>query len=217
MFDVVVFASGRGSNLAALIEAQRRGAPFRVRAVLSDKSAAGALDVARDASVDAIALSPRDFATRADFDRAMFACAARYSPHLTVLAGYLRIIDPALIEGWRGRVVNIHPSLLPKYPGLHTHRRVLDAGDATHGASVHYVTAELDGGPVIAQAALAVRAGDTSESLARRLLPLEHRLLVASVDAIASRRIELHGDGVYHDGRRLARALHLQGDGSLVE
>ncbi len=210
MLDVVVFASGRGSNLAALIQAQYAGARFRIRAVLSDKTRAGALDIARDAGIDAIALSPRDYPDRNAFDAAMFAQAAQYAPGLIVLAGYLRIIDPALVERRRGKIINIHPSLLPKFPGLHTHRRVLEAGDARHGASVHFVTAALDGGPILAQVELPVQADDTPESLAQRLLPLEHRLLVASVAAIAARRIELAAEGVRCDGKPLPQPLSLQ-------
>lgn len=216
MFDLVVFASGRGTNLAALIDAQRAGAPFRVRAVLSDRTNAAALDIARGACIDTVALSSRDFPDRAAFDAAMFARAAAYSPDLIVLAGYLRIIDPALIERWRGKVINIHPSLLPKYPGLHTHRRVLEAGEATHGASVHFVTAQLDGGPVVAQVELPVRADDTPELLARRLLPREHRLLVACVTLMAAGKLVLGDDAILCDGSRLDQPLRLQPDGSLA-
>jgi phosphoribosylglycinamide formyltransferase 1 len=135
MFDVVVFASGRGSNFAALLDAQRAGAPFAVRALLSDKPEAPALGVARDRGVPAIALTQRDFADRKGFDGAIFARAAAFSPRLIVLAGYMRVIDTAVIESLRGRVINIHPSLLPKYPGLHTHRRALEAGDTADRCS----------------------------------------------------------------------------------
>jgi len=210
VFDVVVFASGRGSNFAALLDAQRAGAPFAVRALLSDKPAAPALDIARTAGVEAIALSPRDFPDRAAFDRALFGRAAQFAPDLVVLAGYMRVIDTAVVESWHGRMINIHPSLLPKYPGLRTHARALDAGDALHGSSVHYVTAELDGGPVIAQATLAVAPGDTPETLAARLLPLEHRLLAATVELIARGRVQLGAEGVVLDGKRLTDPLSLE-------
>ncbi|MBS0487454.1 MAG: phosphoribosylglycinamide formyltransferase [Proteobacteria bacterium] len=216
MLDVVVLASGRGSNFAALLGAQQRGElPIRIRALLSDKSAAPALDIARAAGIDAIALAPRDFADRAAFDRALFAHAAQFHPHLIVLAGYMRVIDAAIVNDWHGRMINIHPSLLPKYPGLHTHERAIAAGDATHGASVHFVTAQLDGGPVIAQARIPVLGGDTPDTLAARLLPLEHRLLAASVDAIARRRIALGDNGVEFDGHLLVAPLRLQADGGL--
>jgi phosphoribosylglycinamide formyltransferase-1 len=215
-YSVIVFASGRGSNFAALAQAARDGAlPIRLDALLSDKPDAPALTLARDAGIAAIALAPRDFPDRASFDRAIFARAAEFAPDLIVLAGYLRVIDAGVVEAWRGRIINIHPSLLPKYPGLHTHRRVLAAGDAEHGASVHFVTAELDGGPVIAQIHLAVVPGDTPESLAARLLPLEHRLLVATVDALARGRVALGADGIELDGRRLPAPLRLGADGRL--
>lgn len=216
MFDIVVLASGRGSNFAALLNAQRRGElPIRIRALLSDKKQAGALDLARTAGIDAIALAPRDFADRAVFDRALFARAAEYQPDLIVLAGYMRVIDARVVQDWHGRMINIHPSLLPKYPGLHTHTRALEAGDSIHGSSVHFVTAELDGGPLIAQVELPVVAGDTPDTLAARLLPLEHRLLAASVDLIAHGRIAFGSAGVEFDGAILTAPLRLQLDGTL--
>ncbi|HEX7917704.1 phosphoribosylglycinamide formyltransferase [Rudaea sp.] len=213
---VVVFASGRGSNFAALIEAQRRGElPIDIVALLSDKPAAPALALARAAGVEAVALSPREYASREDFDRAIFARAAQFAPDLIVLAGYMRIIDPAVVERWRGRMINIHPSLLPKYPGLHTHARAIQSGDAEHGASVHFVTPELDGGPVIAQVRLPIFASDTAESLARRLLSLEHRLLVAATRLVASGEIALDDNRVVRNGKPLAATLHLGADGEL--
>ncbi len=216
MLDVVVLASGRGSNFAALLDAQRHGdLPIRIRAVLSDKAAARALTRARKAGIDAIALSPADYPDRAAFDRALFARAADYAPGLIVLAGYMRVIDDAVVDAWRGRLINIHPSLLPRYPGLRTHARALDAGERVHGASVHFVTAQLDGGPVIAQAQMPILAGDTPEAIAARLLPLEHRLLVASVDLIARGRIALGNDAVELDGTPLVAPLMLHGNGTL--
>ncbi|MBS0569342.1 MAG: phosphoribosylglycinamide formyltransferase [Proteobacteria bacterium] len=216
VFDVVVLASGRGSNFAALLEAQRRGElPIRIRALLSDRPQAQALERARAAGIDAAALAPADYPDRARFDRALFARVATCAPDLVVLAGYLRVIDTAVVDPWQGRMVNIHPSLLPKYPGLRTHARALEAGDRVHGASVHFVTAQLDGGPVIAQARMPIHAGDTPEKLAARLLPLEHRLLVASVDLIARRRITLGKSGVELDGTPLAAPMQLHGDGTV--
>jgi len=211
MFDVVVLASGRGSNFAALAEARQCGElPIRLCALFSDKRTAPALLLAEKAGVAAISLAPREFPDRASFDRALFARVAQFEPGLIVLAGYMRVIDPEVIEPWRGRVINIHPSLLPKYPGLHTHARALEAGDTVHGASVHFVTAELDGGPVISQVELPIVAGDTPESLAARLLRLEHQLLVASVGLIARGRIALSAQGVEFDGRALATPLRLE-------
>ena len=214
--SIVVFASGRGSNFAALLAARDRGElPIRIRALLSDKRTAPALLLAEQGGVIAEAFAPRDFSDRASFDRAIFARAAEFSPDLIVLAGYMRMIDPQVLAPWVGKTINIHPSLLPKYPGLRTHARALEAGDARHGSSVHFVTAELDGGPVIAQVELEVRSGDTPEILAAHLLPLEHRLLVACVDLIAHGRVAFGANGVELDGRPIAAPLRQSADGRL--
>lgn len=215
-FALVVFASGRGSNFLALHEAIGRGAvPARIAALFSDRPQCAAVSAARERGIPTVALRPRDFADRADFDRALFAELDVYAPSLVVLAGFLRILDPAAIAPWAGRIVNVHPSLLPRYPGLDTHRRALQAGDARHGASVHFVGAELDAGPVIAQASIAIEPGDTPDALAARLLIEEHRLLPAVVGLIAGGRIALDDAGVRLDGRPLARPLQL-GPGGLA-
>jgi len=214
---VVVLASGRGSNFAALADARRRGElAIDIAALLSDRPTAPALELAREAGVEAIALKPRDYASRTEFDRAIFDRAAEFAPDLIALAGYMRIIDPAVVGHWHGRMINIHPSLLPKYPGLHTHARAIEAGDAEHGSSVHYVTAELDGGPVIARAVLPIEKDDTPETLAARLLPLEHRLLVATTKLLASGAIALDANRVVHNGRPLAAPLRLDASGALA-
>jgi phosphoribosylglycinamide formyltransferase-1 len=206
---VAALASGRGSNLAALIAARDAGRlPIEFTLVGSDKAQAGALAIAGAAGIPTVALSPKDYRTRADFDAALFGRVADSGAELLVLAGYMRIVDAAVVAAWEGRAINVHPSLLPKYRGLHTHRRCLEAGDAEHGASVHFVTAELDGGPVIAQARIAVRPGDTEDDLATRLLAEEHRLLPAVVGAIASGRLRWH-DGPVFDGAPLAKPLDL--------
>jgi len=133
-----------------------------------------------------------------------------------VMAGFMRIIDGAALTPWVGRMINIHPSLLPKYRGLHTHRRALEAGDREHGASVHYVTAELDGGPVIAQVRMAIAPEDDEQRLAQRLLPLEHRLLVAVVADIAAGRLELKDDTVQFEGQALVQPLQWIDDSLVV-
>jgi len=217
MFNIVVLASGRGSNFAALLAAQQRGdAPIHIRALLSDKAKAPALDLARNAGIAAVALAPRDYPDRASFDRALFARAGEFAPDLIVLAGYMRVIDAGVIGQWHGKAINIHPSLLPKYPGLHTHARALEAGDTLHGSSVHYVTAELDTGPVIAQVELPIRADDTTDTLASRLLTQEHRLLIATVDLIARGHIALGADGVALDGCTQRTPLKLNRRGTLT-
>ena len=210
---IAVLASGRGSNLQALIDGRDAGAPLELVLVASDKLQAHALRRAEAAGIATLALDPKAFATRAAYDAELFARIAAHAPDLIVLAGFMRIIDPAALAPWAGRIVNIHPSLLPKYPGLHTHRRALEAGDALHGATVHYVTAELDGGPPIARVEIPVQADDTPETLATRLLDDEHRLLVATVALIAAGRVALAGSAVRFDGKPLAAPLRLaEGD-----
>lgn len=207
---IAVLASGRGSNLAALIEARDAGAlPVEFVLVGSDKPAAPALQLAKDAGIPTLALSPKSYADRVSYDLDLFAHVAASGAELLVLAGFMRVISGAALADWPGRVLNIHPSLLPKYRGLHTHRRALEAGDAEHGASVHYVSAELDGGPLIAQARLAIQPGDTEDNLAERLLPLEHHLLPAVVNLIAQRRLALAEAGVTLDGAVLGAPLRL--------
>jgi phosphoribosylglycinamide formyltransferase-1 len=213
---IAVLASGRGSNLAALVVARNSGElPVDFVLVASDRRAAGALQVAKAANVPTLALDPRDYPDRQTFDIDLFKRIAANGAQLLVLAGFMRILDAEALAPWVGRMINIHPSLLPKYPGLHTHRRALEAGDGEHGASVHYVTAELDGGPVIAQTHMAIEPGDDERQLAARLLPLEHRLLTSVVAAVAVRRLALVGDRVQWDGALLARPLQWN-DGRLT-
>jgi phosphoribosylglycinamide formyltransferase-1 len=213
---IAVLASGRGTNLAALVAARDAGTlPVEIAGVFSDRAGAGALEIARAAGIAATALSPRDHYDRLAFDEALFAAVDSVQPGLIVCAGYMRIIEAAVAKRFVGRMVNIHPSLLPAFPGLRTHERVLRAGDRVHGASVHFVTPELDGGPVIAQARIDVRDGDTPEVLARRLLPQEHRLLVACVDLLARRTLAPTPFGVALDGALLDAPLRLAADGSL--
>ncbi|HJU25347.1 MAG TPA: phosphoribosylglycinamide formyltransferase [Rhodanobacteraceae bacterium] len=213
---IAVLASGRGSNLAALIEAKEDGTlPIEIVLVAGDRAEAPALRNAEAHGIASFSLDPKTFATRREFDQALFARVAESGAKLVVLAGYMRVIDADVVEAWQGRIINIHPSLLPKYRGLHTHRRAIAARDAEHGASVHFVTAELDGGPVIAQARIPIHAGDDEEALAARLLQQEHRLLVACVDAIARGRVELRNGVVHCDGAARREPLHLAADGTL--
>ena len=207
---IAVLASGRGSNLAALLKAKGAGAlPVEFVLVGSDKADAPALRLAEAAGIPTLALSPKGYADRVSYDLDLFARIQASGAELLVLAGFMRVISGAALADWPGRVLNIHPSLLPKYRGLHTHRRALEAGDAEHGVSVHFVTAELDGGPLIAQARLAIETGDDEDSLAARLLVLEHRLLPAVVNLIAQRRLGLTAAGVALDGIVLAAPLRL--------
>ena len=215
---VAVLASGRGSNLQALIAARDAGElPVDFVAVGSDKAKAGALQLAGAAGIPTFTLDPKRYAHRRDYDVELFARLDASGAQVLILAGFMRIIDGEALKPWVGRMINVHPSLLPKYRGLHTHRRALEAGDAEHGASVHYVTAELDGGPVIAQARIAIQPGDDEHSLAQRLLAHEHQLLPAVLRLIAQGRLALAPpDMVERDGQPLHAPLQLQ-DGELVD
>lgn len=214
---IAVLASGRGSNLAALIDAREAGKlPITFTLVAGDQAEAPALRNAEAHGIPTLALDPKTFGSRSEFDEALFANVSASGARLVVLAGYMRIIDAAVAAQWTGRMINIHPSLLPKYRGLHTHRRVLKAGDPEHGASVHFVSADLDGGPVIAQARIDVHPGDSENSLAERLLHKEHRLLVACVDAIARGDVCERKGAVWYHGHALAAPLRLDEAGRLT-
>ena len=216
-FPVAVLASGRGSNLAALIDARETGRlPIDIVLVASDKADAPALRNAESHAIPTLALDPKSFASRREFDEALFAHVAASGAQLVVLAGYMRIIDANVTAQWPGRMINIHPSLLPKYRGLHTHRRALKAGDLEHGASVHFVSAELDGGPVIAQARIDIHSGDTEDALAERLLSQEHRLLVACVEAIARGKVRERDGSVLFDETPQPTPLRLDASGHLI-
>lgn len=182
---IAVLASGRGSNLEALHKAAENGQlPIVIVAVLSDKAESGALSYARNNGIHCVCLQPRDFASREDFDLALMQAATEQRPGLIVCAGYMRIISPAGIAVAPCPMINIHPSLLPKYPGLNTHSRALANGDSEHGASVHLVNNILDGGKVLQQVTVPVLPNDTPESLAERVLNQEHKLLIETVRRI---------------------------------
>lgn len=210
LFRLAVLASGRGSNLAALIAAQKQ-AKLAVRfvGVFSDKPDSGAISLAKEHGIHGFVRRPKEFADRRAYDESLFNAVDDVQPDLIVCAGYMRLISPEAVRRFEARMINIHPSLLPKYPGLDTHARALAAGDAEHGASVHVVIPELDSGPVLAQARIALHADDTPESAARRLLSREHPLLVQCVKAISEGRVRLGADRIEYDGRRLERPLQL--------
>ena len=210
MLRVAVLASGRGSNLHALVDAIGRGElDAGIVGVFSDKAGAGALVHAREAGLAATHVDPKTFASRADFDRALFERVDASEADLIVCAGFMRILSPEVVAPRVARMINIHPSLLPKYPGLHTHQRALDAGDHEHGASVHVVIPALDAGPVIAQTRLAIAPEDTAESLAARLLPQEHRLLVQVVRWCSARRLRFDAEQVRFDEQPLTEPLRV--------
>ena len=204
--EVIVLISGRGSTLQAILDQARSGAlPARIAAVISNRPGAAGLERARRAGVATAALDHTRFAERAGFDRALLECLDRYRPDLIVLAGFMRILGPELVARYQGRMLNIHPSLLPKYPGLDTHRRALRAGEQVHGASVHFVTEALDGGPVAIQARVPVLAGDDEDRLAARVLAREHLIYPLAIRWFAEGRLRMEDGHAVLDGRPLNR------------
>ena len=211
---VAVLISGEGSNLQALIDAAQAGQlGARIVTVVSNRSAARGLERARAAGIEALHLGRRG-QERADYDAALADLLAAREPDLIVLAGFMRILGPELVALYAGRMLNLHPSLLPKYPGLDTHRRVLEAGDRRHGATVHFVTTELDGGPAIIQYRIEVRAGDTADSLAQRVHVGEHIILPRAVSWFAAGRLRLTGGSVMLDGRALDAPVSVDEEGA---
>jgi phosphoribosylglycinamide formyltransferase-1 len=213
---VAVLISGEGSNLQALIDAaraERLGA--RIVAVVSNRAAARGLERARAAGIEALHLPAARGQERSAYDAALAALLAPYEPDLVVLAGFMRIVGSELVQQYAGRMLNIHPSLLPKYPGLETHRRVLEAGERTHGATVHFVTADLDAGPAVIQYRLGIRAVDTAESLARRVHVGEHIILPRAVSWFAAGRLRLAGGSVMLDGQALLAPVAIDEEGGL--
>lgn len=198
---MVVLISGHGSNLQAILDRIASGRLNAVvRAVVSDRPHAPGLGRATAASVATHVLEPRTGQDRDAYDAALANLVDRYSPGLVVLAGFMRRLGKTFVERFTGRLLNIHPSLLPAYPGLHTHRRVLEAGERIHGCSVHFVTEELDGGPVIAQAHVPVYPGDTPERLRERVQAREHRLYPEVIGWFAAGRVSLRGRDIMIDG-----------------
>lgn len=201
---VAVLISGRGSNMEAIARAglQRR-IPARVVAVISDRPEAAGLGTARALGIPTEALAPGPGQDRAAYGATLAARLAGHAPALVVLAGFMRILDAALVKAWEGRMLNIHPSLLPRFPGLHTHRRVLEAGDPRHGCTVHFVTEQLDGGPRIVQATIAVRPGEDEPALSARVQRWEHRIYPEAVGWFGAGRLSMRDGAAWLDGRRL--------------
>lgn len=213
--SLVVLISGRGSNLGAILQAIDAGElPVAVSAVISSSAAAPGLAHARSRHIDTLALDAADYPQRDDYDRALRGLIERFNPDLVVLAGFMRILTPGFVRHFRGRIINIHPSLLPDFRGLRTHQRALQAGAREHGASVHFVTEELDGGPVIAQVRVPVLPDDDAASLAARVLREEHRLYPQTLRWLAEGRVCWDGDQVLFDGRPLGEPQQLQSAGA---
>ncbi len=201
--SVVVLISGSGSNLQAIIDAAAGDPSIVVSAVISNRDDAYGLERARNAGIETRVLSHKPYPSREAYDQALIEQIDRFRPGLVVLAGFMRILSPLFVRHYRGRLLNIHPSLLPKYKGLQTHQRVLEAGDRLHGASVHFVTEELDGGPVVLQAQVAVAADDTAERLAARVLEQEHRIYPQVIRWFAEGRLTMRDDRPEMDGSPL--------------
>ena len=192
---VIVLISGSGTNLQAIIDRANEDLPIEIRAVISNRPDVAGLKKAADAGIETRVLDHKAYPDRESYDRALVELIDSFQPGLVVLAGFMRILTPGFVRHYAGHLFNIHPSLLPNYRGLHTHQRALDAGDPLHGVTVHFVTEELDGGPLIAQAQVPVLPGDDAESLAARVLKKEHQLYPLAIRWFAERRLKLDKDG----------------------
>ena len=203
MKNIVILISGRGSNMEAIVRAmESEGWPARIAAVISNKPEAKGLEYAQARGIPTAVVANKAYASRAEFDAALQETIDRFAPDLVVLAGFMRILTAPFVEHYAGRMLNIHPSLLPLYPGLGTHQQAIDAGDKEHGATVHFVTAELDHGPIVAQARIPVLPDDTEDTLSARLLVEEHKLYPYAVRLFVEDRlsIEENGDVRINDG-----------------
>ncbi|MCE5363144.1 phosphoribosylglycinamide formyltransferase [Pseudomonas anguilliseptica] len=208
--NVVVLISGSGSNLQALIDSIAHDSnPARIAAVISNRADAYGLERAKQASIATAVLDHKQFDGREAFDAALVEAIDAFDPQLVVLAGFMRILTPSFVRHYAGRLLNIHPSLLPKYKGLHTHQRALEAGDSEHGCSVHFVSEELDGGPLVVQAVVPVQSDDSPSSLAQRVHEQEHVIYPLAVRWFAEGRLQLAAQGAMLDEQLLPSTGHL--------
>jgi phosphoribosylglycinamide formyltransferase-1 len=205
---IVVLISGGGSNLQAIIDAVSRDRlPVTIRAVISNRPGAQGLQRAERAGIPTEVVDHTAYPNRADYDAALMARIDHYAPRLVVLAGFMRLLTNDFVNHYQGRLLNIHPSLLPKFKGLHTHQRAIDDGEQEHGASVHFVTPELDGGPVILQARVPVKPGDSAEQLAARVLLQEHRIYPEAIRWFAEGRLQWRDQQIWLDDRPLRQPV----------
>ena len=211
---LVVLISGSGSNLQAIIDGASKDLPVEISAVVSNQADAYGLERARRAGIETAVLSHKAFPDRDSYDQALGALVESFHPGLVILAGFMRILTPAFVSRFHGRMLNIHPSLLPKYRGLHTHQRALEAGDHEHGASVHFVTEELDGGPLILQARVPVQQDDDESSLAARVLTQEHIIYPQVIRWFAEERLRLVNHDVMLDGSSLKQPVRIEYGGT---
>ena len=204
MKSVVILISGRGSNMEAIVGA---GLTAKVSAVISNRADAAGLKFAAHSGIPAKVVDEREFSSRGAFDTALQEAIERYSPDLVALAGFMRVLGGDFVRHYSGRMVNIHPSLLPAFPGLHTHRRALQEGVKLHGCTVHFVTPQVDHGPIIAQAAVPVHAGDTERTLAARVLHQEHRVYPLAIRWFVEGRLAVENGIVRVNGSDAVQAL----------
>lgn len=208
--QIVVLISGSGSNLQAIIDAiAGKKINAEIRAVISNRPDAAGLQRARDAGIPTHVINHNDHRSRGEFDQALQRCIDQYQPQLVVLAGFMRILGDDFVRHYPGRMLNIHPSLLPDFPGLDTHRRVLAAGHKQHGASVHFVTPELDGGPLLVQASVPVTADDTADSLQQKVHQLEHIIYPMAIAWIAEGRVQYDNNQIIFDGKPLSKPVQI--------
>jgi phosphoribosylglycinamide formyltransferase-1 len=211
--SAAVLISGGGSNLQAFIDATARGElSLNLRVVLSNKPAAAGLDRARKAGISVECIAHQEFAESSLFDAALVETLDKYQPDLVILAGFMRILTTTFVDHFAGRIMNIHPSLLPKYPGLDTHQRAIDAGDKWHGCTVHFVTTELDSGAAIFQGRVPVLPEDTAEELAARVLQVEHKIYPQAAAMFAAGRLEYRDGCAWLDGERLLEPVQYETD-----
>ncbi len=197
---IVVLISGRGSNLRSIIRAiDDNSIPAKILAVISNRQDAGGLQFARDAGITTEVVNDRDCPSRAEFDQQLSDIIDKYTPGLVVLAGFMRILGDPFVRHYSGRLINIHPALLPEFPGLHTHERALESGATQHGATVHFVTPDVDAGPIIIQQAVPVLDNDTADTLAARVLEQEHIIFPRAIKWFAEGRLRIEGNDVLLD------------------
>ena len=204
---IVVLVSGRGSNLQAIIDAAKQDLPVEIRAVISDRENAYGLTRAKQAGITTEVVKAEKGITREEYDHRLQQRIDHFQPGLIVLAGFMRILSDNFVNNYLGRMINIHPSLLPKYRGLNTHQRAIDAKESWHGATVHFVTPELDGGPAILQARVPVQDDDTPDSLAKRVLQQEHQIYPLAIRWFAESRLQFRNNQYYLDNHLLSQPI----------
>ncbi|MFQ5548120.1 MAG: phosphoribosylglycinamide formyltransferase [Woeseia sp.] len=208
MIRLAILISGGGTNLQAFIDSVARGSlAAEIAVVLSNRPDAYGLTRARQAGIPTECVQDRDYPDRASFDQALGDTCQRYEPDLLILAGFMRILTPQFVNRFEGRILNIHPALLPSYPGLNTHQRVIEAGEQWHGSTVHFVTEELDAGPRILQARVPVLADDTPSRLSARVQAVEHKIYPQAADLFASGRLEFRSGASWLDGVKLEQPI----------